>query len=182
MDQGQTHAVTIAPRVGTVLWPPSHPNHQLFYDDERRPDNEHVVARLRQYDRALWVRYNRVTNRWELWRWTSHVVPRERPARLYEIGRRAAKLWAIENEDGTYRPVDARLFWQVWRADSWRRFGTKVEAFDDQLWERDLEVMKREKRENLNDALDWGSDNKHQIRKAFGGTGQTISIQRGVKA
>lgn len=92
--------------------------------------NKIEEARILKYDSALQIRWNGQTNRWELWR------------RGMETGK-PVLLVILENADGSYRPVDSRLFEYLVNHDFWRMGkSTKDIAREMQEYE-DLKAKKK---------------------------------------
>ena len=154
----------------------SDPYYQKVYDYRRVPDNQHVVRALQAYDRHLFVRFNCATERWELARWRSHTVPSVLPVSDEEKCNRSFTICTVENLDGSYRPVDWRLYKRAVHGDPWRKFGS-VNSMARQMDEADRQAKIREDAEVDRMMDDWADDNKFQIR-SFINRGRIISTAR----
>lgn len=138
---------------------------RMAYDPERRPPR-HILESVQGYDRQLWLRWNRLLNRWELWRWRTMVVPHDETVPPEELVRRAGMMFALVSDTGPI-PLDARLFRVIRAADWWRRCGSARQMIH--------EVNAREAKEEADErqqALDTfravADDNQNIIRRYFG--------------
>ena len=159
---------SITPRLGIDgISSRYHPLFQRVYDDERKPDNPHVVEALKRYDPALFVRYNRLDERWELWRYRSHVIPKKVPG-LLEISKRACKLWALVEIDGSHREGDWRMLKQIVERDTFVNISSDPEKVADHMDRVERDQKEAEQKENEDWATDWAQDNKNQLRRFIG--------------
>jgi len=148
------------------------PRYQSVYDDTRRPENPHVDLRVRRYDRQLFLRFNRLSRRWEVWRWRSFCVPSHVPGDGGEVCRRAAYCGTIMEHDSRFAPVDWRLYRRLRIADMHSR-GDTGDAVADSYDEADRRQDLEDKREIATLTDDWRDDNKYQLR-SFINRGRTI--------
>lgn len=153
------------------------PRYQRVYDDDRVPDNVHVVEALRRYDSALFVRFNRQDQRWELWRYRGEPIPDRLPPTFEERHRRACKIWALVEIDGSPRPVDWRLLKQIINADTFVNISMDPGKVADEMNRMDILANDKRKSQDERDALDWARDNRHQLRR-FVGRHRLISTSR----
>lgn len=162
------------------------PGMQCWYDPHAQAP-AHIVAALVRYDPTLVLRYNRATERWELWRFKGLVVPR-RPAALSpeEWTRRATFCFTLEGgslakeENEHYRwrrlSVRGRPDWRIrraiWLADEWRRMGVTreqyIEALKDRLDADDAASDARQDRDDRQTIHDMNLDNYRQLKALMG--------------
>lgn len=88
--------------------------------------NQDVIRDIQRYDRQLCLKWNRLYNRWELWRNNNMIV-------------------RIENSNGSFRPIDRRLLSYIVNTDVWKMGKDATTIHKDMLY---YERMQKEKREN----------------------------------
>lgn len=125
------------------------PEIQVVYDDRRRLYYPYVEERLRRYDRALFLRFNAMAERWELFRWRGIAAPSRRQIPLIpaeEMARRGMFLWTVQNSDGGFAEPDARIIRKVQDGDLFAKFGSSSgERIADALDEEDRLSEARQK-------------------------------------
>lgn len=128
------------------------PQVQVVYDNRRKLHYPYVAERLRRYDRALFLRFNAMAERWELFRWRGiaapyasefHRIPME------EMARRSQFLWTVQDDlTGGFCEPDARTIRKVQLGDLFARCGSSSgEALANALDEQDRLQEIRDKRE-----------------------------------
>lgn len=141
-------------RLGSVRrWDP---NIQVVYDNRRRPRSRRFEEQIRRYDRALFVRFNAMAERWELFRWRGIAAPRlaEIPTiPADEMARRSMFLWTIQDRDGGYMDPDSRTVRMIQLGDLFSKFGSSsAKVIADALDEEDRQVELQQK-QDLKDSM-----------------------------
>lgn len=127
------------------------PQIQVVYDDTRRLHCPYIAERLRRHDRALFLRFNALAERWELFRWRGSNAPtpegiRRIPAE--EMALRSQFLWTVQDERGGFQEPDARTVRKVQLGDLFAKFGSSsAKAIADAMDEEDLRQERRDKAE-----------------------------------
>lgn len=149
------------------------PEIQVVYDNRRKLHFSYVAERLRRYDRALFMRFNGMAERWELFRWRGIAAPFAKdiptiPAE--EMARRSQFLWTIQNDlTGSFCEPDARTIRKVQLGDMFARFGSSSgEALADALDEEDRLQEIRDKAEREEAFAPMGGIIAFELRKITG--------------
>lgn len=144
------------------------PGSFVMYDDRKRVA-KHVVEAAHRYDPQVFFRWNRMLQRWEVWRWRGGTaeIPR-RGVRPMDIGARAVFCFVVRGQGRRYIPLGEYIYDVLRAGDPWRRWHHEMKEclrrFDeDSLFEDD-----RDEAGISEVAEDWASDNKRQINEFFG--------------
>ena len=149
------------------------PQVQVVYDDSRAPAR-YLEERLRRYDRQLFLRFNALAERWELFRWRGLDAPsrpqlRRLPAE--EVARRSMFLWTVQEEDGSYLFPDMRTLRKIQDGDCYARCGSSsAEALDRKMREEDRKEEEADRREREQVGEEYGRMMAHELRKYTGRT------------
>lgn len=126
------------------------PQIQVVYDNRRRLAYPYVAERLRRYDRSLFMRFNAMAERWELFKWRGIAAPYVRdivqiPAE--EMARRSQFLWTVQDDlTGAFCEPDARTIRKIQDGDLFAKFGSSSgERIADALDEEDRQREARNK-------------------------------------
>lgn len=146
------------------------------YDDTRAASPT-VVALLHSYDPQLFLRYNRMFVRWELWCFKSRLVITD-VTKLFpeEIVHRAGHVCDIVKDDKYVEP-DERLLAVVKAADWWAKYSSGKDAAA-AITAADIDAEKRQKLTDQEAFLDIAIDNKRQIREYFGSSSPQFFFYR----
>lgn len=148
------------------------PQVQIVYDDRRVPAYTYIEERLRRYDRALFLRFNALAERWELFRWRGLLPPSRRArARMpaEEMAARSLFLWTLQEKDGSYMEPDQRLVRKIVLGDTYAKCGSSsAKALDEMMMRED----KEEERRNKQEIREWTAEDAgrlaHDARKLTG--------------
>lgn len=149
------------------------PQIQVVYDDRRRLRSSYVTERLRRYDRALFVRFNAMAERWELFRWRGAVAPRREEIPTIppeEMARRSQFLWTVQDDrTGGFCEPDARTIRKVQLGDLFAKFGSSSGGrIADALDEEDRQQEARDKVEREDACYEEARRIAFEIRRMTG--------------
>lgn len=165
----QELAIKLARNGVTRRWDPQV---QVVYDDRRVPAYAYVAERLRRYDSALFLRFNALAERWELFRWRVGVPPSPRAIRRLgaeEMARRSMFLWTVQNADGSYCEPDARTIRKIQDGDLFAKCGSSSsKVIADAMDEADKKQDRRDKLEREEASFETARRMAHQVRAMTG--------------
>lgn len=148
------------------------PQVQVVYDDTRAPACSYIDARIRRYDRRLFVRFNALAERWELFRWHGNDAPRRAALRAIpaeEVARRSMYLWTIQEEDGGYAEPLARTLRKIQLGDTFAKCGSSsAEALERQMRAEERAEAEMERADREEAAAEMGEFFANQIRAQTG--------------
>jgi len=134
---------------------------ECIYDFNRLPDSAEVVRQLVAYDSRLFLLWNKMHERWELWRWRNTELPRDQRT----IGGETDLYAAAKLQCYNVAP-DMRLIQALPGADLWREIGTDdPDKVADHLDEGFDEGMKQRREEVKRDVQDLVEDNHRILRR-----------------
>lgn len=148
------------------------PQVQVVYDDRRRLKVPYIAERLRRYDRALFLRFNALAERWELFRWRGLRAPY--PVEISkipheEMAQRSMFLWTVQDADGGYQEPDARTMRKIQAGDLFARFGSdSAKALADAMDEEDRQEERLNKEAIREAAYEEGKRIAFEIRRMTG--------------
>lgn len=148
------------------------PQVQCVYDDTRRLRVPFVADRLRRYDPALYLRFNALAERWELFRWRGENAPT--PDQIVkippeEMAARGMFLWTVQENDGGFCEPDARTIRKVQDGDLFARFGSSsAKAIADAMDEEDRLREAKDKRDRQDAYVEEALRIEHHIQGMTG--------------
>lgn len=86
---------------------------ELGNDNEAPSFEKRFLKKAKEYDPNLDIVWNKEYKRWALQRWAEGQWHH---------------CFFLNNEDGSYRPVDERLLTEIYECDLWKHFGNDAEA------------------------------------------------------
>lgn len=148
------------------------PRVQVVYDNGRALRVPYIAERLRRYDRCLFMRFNALAERWELFRWRGSEAPtRGQIARIppEEMALRSQFLWTVQDNDGSFAEPDARILRKIRLGDLFAKFGSSdAKAISDGMDAEDARQEARDKQEREDACYEEARRIAFEIRRMVG--------------
>ena len=120
------------------------------------------TRKLRGIEDKLFARFNTDTERWQIWRKVERIkyMGKYEGARIYKILTAPVLVMTVQEEDGSYRPLDDRTIAHIRKIDAWRlnrysRAGDELEELAEKA-EADLDRQRDYELEEM--AGEFGDD------------------------
>ena len=107
--------------------------------------NKTEWERIKQFDPALDIEWDNKIDRWKLYRFSKKgktFEKRDKKGRVYIL--------TLQNKDGSYRPLDGRLYHYLRKIDTWQYKNADAMEREWRQWEEEQE---RKEDERLTDDL-----------------------------
>lgn len=147
-----------------LLFTHDSPEFAWCYDDTALAP-ESIADRLTRYDPELFLRYNRESKAWELWRFRARsLVKPVAELTVQELYQRCVFWFEIATEYGVPLPLDeAMIMENVYSADEWRRSGLSARDWVELMAQRDKELVDKHLQKDKDTVRDYIIDHKHQL-------------------